>query len=259
MSLSSPKKKYSQNFLTDSAVIHSISQFIAPKSNDAFVEVGPGEGALTDQILPYCAHYTGLEIDSQLIPILNNRFSAYNHFNMLLIDALKYEYGAHEPQPYRLIGNLPYHISSPLIIRFIRNSLPMQDMHLMFQKEVAERICATKGRSRGRLSLMVQFYCDVEYLLTIGAQSFSPAPDVESAFIRLTPKENSRFGKDFLDAYENIVKLAFSKKRKTLYNNLKSIISTAELQQLDIDPQRRAETLSVEEMTSICQLVENNK
>ena len=248
------KRKFSQNFLSDLSILQSIASAIGAAPQDVFLEVGPGQGALTEQIVPRCKAYTALELDERLLPILSEKFQNQSHFTLRHIDALTYDYESHDGQPYRLIGNLPYHISTPLMQRFLNASTSIQDMHLMFQKEVAERICAEPGsRKRGRLSIITQLFCECEYLFTIGAESFDPPPKIDSAVIRLTPRKQPLIDVALKDTYIEVATQAFSAKRKTLYNNLKTLLSREDFMQLSIDANLRAEQLSVTDFIHITQ------
>ena len=246
-----PKRALSQNFLVSPAIIQDICHAINPQKSDHFVEIGPGEGALTEQLVDQCAHYSALEIDDRLIPLLQHKFGHAAHFHLNHTDALTYAYMAHPAKPYRIVGNLPYHISSPLILRFIEAWNVVTDMHLMFQKEVAQSLCAKRGKCRSRLTLIVQLFCHCEHLFDIPPDAFNPAPKVTSSVIRLTPRKQLAINAQQLDAYRALVKLAFAHKRKTLSNNLSKIIDKQALIHLNIDPKSRAENLSVDNVIAI--------
>ena len=243
------KKHLSQNFLIDSAILEHIAKTINPYKTDCFIEIGPGQGALTTRIVPYCSQYTAIEIDNALIPALSQNFNSFDHFDLHHRDALHYPYAEHPYKPYRLIGNLPYHISTPLTIACLTGYEHIQDMHFMYQKEVAMRICATEKRSR--LSFITQLFCDTEYCFTIAPQAFDPMPSVQSAIIRLTPKKQLPLSHDEISRYSQTVQWSLQQKRKTLANNLKKHISPQNIQALGINPSCRAETLTITQMISL--------
>ncbi len=203
-----PRKRFGQNFLHDKNIIHKIIHAIAPQANDTMVEIGPGQGALTQPLLEQLDHLHVIEIDNDLVQWWKEQ--ALSKLTLHHTDALKTDLCTlTKEHSIRLVGNLPYNISTPLLFHFFKHSSCIEDMHFMLQKEVVERIVAQPGsKTYGRLSIMSQFYCEAEYLFTIGPGAFHPKPKVDSAIIRLRPHHN----RERCDAnlLSQIVKQAFS-------------------------------------------------
>ncbi len=242
------RKRFGQNFLHDQGIIERIHQAIAAKPGDNLVEIGPGQGAITHGLLERCGQLQVVELDRDLIPILRTKFFDYPGLSIHQGDALDYDFGQLAALgPLRIVGNLPYNISSPLIFHLISFSQQVKDMHFMLQKEVVERICAAPGNGDyGRLSIMVQYHCKAEHLFNVKPGCFHPAPKVDSAIIRLTPRAPELQAQD-LGLFAQLVKQAFSTRRKTIRNNLKSMLSAEQLEAQGIDPGLRPETLSVQD------------
>ncbi|WP_457667347.1 16S rRNA (adenine(1518)-N(6)/adenine(1519)-N(6))-dimethyltransferase RsmA [Thiolapillus sp.] len=244
------RKRFGQNFLHDPNVIDKILCAIHPSSNDHLVEIGPGQGAITEHLLAAANRLDAVELDRDLVRLLENRYGDQPEFRLHSADALKFDFCqlAHHGEKLRIIGNLPYNISTPLLFHLLENSHCLQDMHFMLQKEVVERMAARPGsKTYGRLSVMLQAYCQVQMLFPIGPGAFQPAPKVDSAFVRLTPYETSPFNIDDAALFSKVVTQAFSQRRKTLRNTLKELVSTEIMESCGIDPSIRAEQLSVEE------------
>ena len=246
------KKRFGQHFLNDAHIIHRLISHINPKSDDQILEIGPGLGALTKPILPQLDHLQVIEIDRDVINHLKHiggdKLTIHN------VDALRVDLSeiTDESRPLRVIGNLPYNISTPLIFHLLETSPQILDMHFMLQKEVVDRIAAEpNGKNYGRLSVMVQYRCQTEYLFFVGPESFSPPPKVDSAVIKLTPWKEKPFQAENETLLAQVVTQAFSQRRKTLRNTLKKIIDADALMELGIDPTARAETLSVEAFVHI--------
>lgn len=245
------KKKLGQHFLHDQNVITRIVKFINPKPDDNIVEIGPGLGALTVQILPQAKHMLAIELDKDVIPRLQNQCSQLGKLEVYNQDFLKTDLNQF-PAPMRLVGNLPYNISTPILFKAIDNINNIKDMHFMLQKEVAQRIAAEPGsKTYGRLSIMVQYHCKVELLMHVGPGSFTPPPKVDSSIIRLIPK--TQHSVQVLDnkLFGDIVRTAFCQRRKTIHNSLKEYITTEGLQSIGIDPKTRPEQLRVDEFVLI--------
>lgn len=245
------KKKLGQHFLHDQNAIAKIVKFINPKPDDNIVEIGPGLGALTVQILPQAKHMLAIELDKDVIPRLQNQCKQLGDLEIYNQDFLKTDLSQF-PVPMRLVGNLPYNISTPILFKAIDNIDNIKDMHFMLQKEVAQRIAAEPGsKTYGRLSVMVQYYCKVELLLHVGPGSFTPPPKVDSAVIRLTPKPQRSIQVLNNKLFGDIVRTAFCQRRKTIHNSLKDYITTEGLQSIGIDPKTRPEQLGVDEFVLI--------
>lgn len=244
------KKKFGQNFLNNSQVVERIVAVIHPQADQHLVEIGPGDAALTAPLLDRVQRLDIIEIDNDLIAPLQARFANHPAFHLHHQDALRYSYdtlSANLPeQPLRIVGNLPYNISSPLLFHLLKYQPVIQDMHFMLQKEVVERITAKPGvKHFGRLSVMLQYACQTEYIFTVSPEHFTPPPKVESAIVRLTPYTQKPFNAYNEAIFAQLVKQAFSQKRKTLRNNLKPLLSAQDIMACDLDPSIRAEAVSV--------------
>jgi len=237
-----PRKRLGQNFLKDQNIIANIIDLIAPKTGDCILEIGPGTGALSSKLLQRVKNLYAVEIDSSLAARLADK---YPKLTVFTDDALKFNL-ARIPceNKIRLVGNLPYNISTPLLLHFLRHSHKIYDMHFMLQKEVADRIMSEPDRKTfGRLAVMLQTFAKVEKLAAIPPNAFWPKPKVHSAFMRIIPNAS---GKKFApDEFSLLVKAAFAKRRKTLRNNLKSIMPENCLAGCPLDLSLRAENLSV--------------
>jgi 16S rRNA (adenine1518-N6/adenine1519-N6)-dimethyltransferase len=239
-----PRKRFGQNFLVDDQIINRIISTINPKNNEIIVEIGPGKGALTIPILELLDHLNVIEIDRDLVSLLNS--VQQDKLTIFEADALQFDFNQF-PQKIRVIGNLPYNISSPLLFHLLDFREQIIDMTFMLQKEVVDRIVATHGnKTYGRLSVMMQAFFEVESMFVVPKESFEPQPKIESAILYLKTRtvplvKNPK-------PLEEIVKIAFSQRRKTLKNCLKSIINQS---QTEIDLSQRAEMLSIENFITL--------
>ena len=252
------KKHYSQNFLHDERIINHIIQVMAIQKDEQFLEIGPGTGALTKKIAQQCQKLTALEIDKDLISVLNKRLQSQNNITIKHADALTFAYDQHPP--FRLISNLPYHLSTALIRKFISQRDNIIDMHLMMQKEVAQRLLCTHGKARGWLSVIIELLCDAELLFEVAAESFDPVPNVQSAVVRFLWKKEQNYESDWLCSFEKIVMQAFTQKRKTLYNNFLNSawkLQKSDWQKLNIDCSLRAEQLPLEDYLKLYTYLKN--
>jgi 16S rRNA (adenine1518-N6/adenine1519-N6)-dimethyltransferase len=248
------RRRFGQNFLHDPAVIERIARAVSPAPGDALVEIGPGLGALTRALLDAGADLDVIEIDRDLAARLARTFSGDAALRIHNTDALAFDFGALAARRglLRLVGNLPYNISTPLLFRFIAHAESVRDMHLMLQKEVAERInAAPGGKTYGRLSVMVQFHCHVSPLFDVGAGAFSPAPRVRSAVVRLVPRREPPAPLRDRRCLERVVTLAFGQRRKTLRNSLKPCLTDSAIGDAGIDPGSRPETLTLGEFAAL--------
>ena len=244
------KKRFGQNFLVQPAIVARIVSVIAPQARDALLEIGPGPGALTEALLSANDRGTEplrvIELDRDLLPRLR-ALAPVERLQIIAGDALQVDYRhlAEEiGQPLRVLGNLPYNISTPLIFHLLAQIDVIEDMHFMLQKEVADRIVAGPGdAASGRLSLMVQAQAQAEILFPVAPGNFRPVPKVDSAFLRLTPHRPPRLSRPLLEPFAQVVSRAFAQRRKTLANNFKGVCDSAMLEALDISPSARAETL----------------
>ena len=252
------KKRFGQNFLVDERIIADIVRAIRPEHSDNMVEIGPGLGALTHPLLQHLDHLHVVEIDRDIIA----RLKADYPRDKLVIhegDALKFDF-AQLPAPLRIVGNLPYNISSPLLFHFADYADRIVDMHFMLQDEVVERMVAAPSTPQyGRLSVMLQYRFYMEKLLDVPPQSFRPAPKVNSAIVRMIPLRQQQVLIHDEQLFAEVVATAFGQRRKTLRNTLKSYLSEADLEQLGINAQLRAENLGVEEFTRIANRLSGGK
>lgn len=258
------RKRFGQNFLTDQAIIQQIIASIGPKPGQCLVEIGPGLGALTEHLLDRAGALHAVELDRDLVPILRTQFFNYPGLQLHEADALKFDYAQLYDQansrPLRIVGNLPYNISTPLIFHLLSYHAIISDMHFMLQKEVVQRLAASPNdKNYGRLSIMMQYYCQVESLFNVPAQAFRPAPKVESAIVRLIPYSQLPQKVDNITLFEQVLKTAFSQRRKTLRNNLKPLMTDQELADLDIDPNARPEQLEMSAFIRITDYLNKTK
>ncbi|HET8941011.1 MAG TPA: 16S rRNA (adenine(1518)-N(6)/adenine(1519)-N(6))-dimethyltransferase RsmA [Rudaea sp.] len=240
-----PRKRFGQHFLRDAAILQRIVELVAPRADDRLVEIGPGEGALTLPLLKAAGKLTAIELDRDLIEPLRSRAQPIGDLTIVNADVLTVDFSTlAQGSPLRLIGNLPYNISTPILFHCLDHANAIADMHFMLQKEVVERMAAAPGsKIYGRLSVMLQLRCRVEPLLHVPPGAFRPPPKVDSAVVRLTPLPPNQLPNCDMALLERIVRAAFGQRRKTLSNALSQIASPAEIQSADIDPRARAEQL----------------
>lgn len=241
------RKRFGQNFLHDPGVIERIIRAINPKPDDALVEIGPGLGALTEELLAVNPDLQVVELDRDLIPVLRTKFFNYPNFRIHEADALKFDFGQLvDKKPLRIIGNLPYNISTPLIFHLLGHSGVVQDMHFMLQKEVVDRMAAVPGDSNwGRLAIMTQYHCRVRPLFTVGPGAFKPAPKVDSAIVRLVPHDELPHPAADTEKLASVVRTAFSARRKTLRKALAPLFSDDDWTRLGVDPGLRPQNLTL--------------
>lgn len=248
------KKRFGQNFLVDQTIIQALIDSIAPEPKDLMVEIGPGLGAMTQPLLQKLEHLHVVEFDRDIIKWMTETY-AKGSIEIHQCDALKFDF-SQLGAPLRVVGNLPYNISTPILFHLITNLSNIKDMHFMLQKEVVERMVASPSTSAyGRLSVMLQYHLTLTYLHTVPAEAFSPAPKVQSAFVRCIPHTTKPFIAKDESLFAEIVLRAFNQRRKTIRNNLKTYLDEHALQGLGIDPQLRAENLSVQQFVSIANLL----
>src|SRR5690606_838792 len=242
------RKRFGQNFLIDHGVIREIVRSIHPRPADHLVEIGPGKGAITELLAEACNHLSVIELDRDLVPWLKVKFEKHPDFQLFQTDALQFDFAQliKNDQPLRIVGNLPYNISTPLIFHLLSYSTQVVDMHFMLQKEVVKRMAAQPGDSAyGRLGIMVQNYSAVENLFEVPPTAFDPAPKVDSAIARLVPHQTLPYVATNIKTLERLVNTAFQQRRKTLRNALKQMVPADILDELSIDPNARAENLSL--------------
>lgn len=225
---------------------------IAPQPGQDMLEVGPGQGALTAPLLERLGRLTAIELDRDLAEQLKQRFG--EPLQLIVDDALEFDIAPYLPQQsgLRVVGNLPYNVSTPLLFRFLAVAERLADMHLLLQKEVVDRMLALPGsRARGRLSVMIQYRCAVYRCFNVPAGAFFPTPKVMSSFVRLVPHRELPVAASDERWFMRLVTAAFSARRKTLRNSLRDLVGETDIKRAGVDPERRAETLSVEEFVKI--------
>ena len=249
-----PRKRFGQNFLRDESVIEAIARAISPTATDHVVEIGPGEGALTQALIGSDCRLDAIELDRDLRTRLLAAFSTHVGFTLHSADALDFDFTslATDSNRLRVVGNLPYNISTPLIFKLLDSAETVADMHFMLQLEVVERLAASPGsKDWGRLGVMAQFQCEVEQLFEVPPDAFYPPPKVQSAVVRLTPHLEPPFPRADKESLAKVVTQAFSQRRKTLRNNFKGTLADSDFEALRIDPSARAETLSIADFVAI--------
>ncbi len=244
------RKRFGQNFLVDSGIISAIVSAINPQRGDTVVEIGPGLGAITEPLLARVDHLHVVEIDRDLIARLKKQYSP-ERMTIHEGDALAFDF-ARIGSNLHLVGNLPYNISTPLLFHLADYAENVYDMHFMLQKEVVERMVAEPGDADfGRLSVMLQYRFYMEWLIDVPPECFDPAPKVDSAVVRLIPKQPAELNAKNLDKLSQVVLAAFSQRRKMLRNTLKGLLDDAGFAALGITPTLRAEDVSVEDYVRI--------
>lgn len=257
-----PRKRFGQNFLHDDAVLQRIIGVIDPSKEDHMVEIGPGKGALTGALLNEITCLDIVELDRDLVNYLQEKFKGTATLNIHGADALKFEFCrlATHNEKLRIVGNLPYNISTPLMFRLLEQTTCIHDMHFMLQKEVADRLAAQPGTAAyGRLSLMMQYHCHIERLFIVPPAAFRPVPKVDSAFVRLIPHNQPPVNIADEAAFKQVVTQAFMQRRKTLRNTLKGTLSMEEIKTAGIDPGLRAEALTLEQFARLSNIVSARK
>lgn len=251
-----PRKRFGQNFLTDQSVLHDIIQSINPQPGDAMVEIGPGLAAMTRLLLEQLPHMHVVELDRDLVSYLQKTFPA-SKLTVNAADALKFDFGSipvPAGQKLRVVGNLPYNISSPLLFHLLEMADHVQDQHFMLQKEVVERMVAAPGsKVYGRLSVMLQSRYHMELMFIVPPEAFDPPPKVESAIVRMIPLVNPP---DCDRAkLEQVVLKAFSQRRKVIRNCLSGMFTEAQLVEAGIDPQDRPEVIALQQYINLTKML----
>lgn len=251
-----PRKRFGQNFLVDNNVIDRIIHSINPQPDDHVVEIGPGLGALTQPLLHTLARLDVIEIDRDVIPKLKSidgseRLHIHN-IDVLSFDFTSFTEANFQREKLRIIGNLPYNISTAVLFHLVNHRSIIKDLHFMLQKEVVERIAASVGsHDFGRLSVMMQLHFNITPLFTVSPQCFRPVPRVESAIIRLQTKTECPVSAAEHADFESLVKQAFSQRRKTLRNTLKNFCTVAQMEAAGIDPGKRPQELGVNDYLAL--------
>lgn len=248
------RKRFGQHFLHEQGVIERILSMLAPQKDDALVEIGPGQGALTQPLLDRVDNLSVIEIDRELAANLRARAAKEPRLEVIEGDALRVDYAeiaARRAAPLRLVGNLPYNISSPLLFALLGSAAPIIDMHFMLQKEVVDRMTAAPGsRDYGRLTVSVAARARAESLFDVGPGAFTPPPRVMSSVVRVTPRAPD-FEIHDGRMFDRLVTAAFSQRRKTLRNAIRSFLSAEAIKSCDIDPTLRPERLAAAEFARL--------
>ena len=253
------KKHLGQNFLNDEIVIQQIIESINPSNNDVFVEIGPGMGAITLPIAKTKAKLHGIELDQDLYSYLSKATEIYSNINLYHDDALSFKLSK-LGNDLRVIGNLPYNISTPLLFHILRYKECIKDLHFTLQKEVADRLCAPPGNKKfGRLSIMFGAYMRIKHLFDIPNTSFKPIPKVTSSFVSIKPKLDNEIIVKNNEHLALIVKKGFSQRRKTIKNALKGLIGENILIEHEIDPSQRPEEISILKWSQLSNVVTKNE
>jgi 16S rRNA (adenine1518-N6/adenine1519-N6)-dimethyltransferase len=249
-----PRKRYGQHFLADPAVVERIIAVVAPTLDQIVVEIGPGQGALTAPLAARAGDLHLIEIDRDLAAVLAERYDT-DRVSVHVGDALDFDYGS-LPAPMRLVGNLPYNISTPLLFRLAAHADRMRDAHFMLQREVVERMVAAPSTpAYGRLSVMIQYRFAVEQLFGVPPGAFRPMPKVDSAVVRMTPKPPRALTAISERVLRDVVTAAFTKRRKTLRNALAGIADVDTLSGMRIDHRLRPENLAVSDYVAIANVL----
>jgi len=255
------KKRFGQNFLHDGNIIAKIVDSIYPQSDEHFVEIGPGHGAITAPLSRKCKHLDVIEIDRDLIAELEQR-DWQGKVTINPGDALKFDFSklSRNGEQLRMAGNLPYNISTPLLFHLLDSATLFTDLHVMLQKEVVDRMIAEPGNKQyGRLTVMLAARCQIEHLFNIKPNCFRPAPKVDSSFARIVPLDEPLVSDEQYPIFKKVVTQAFSMRRKTLSNALRPIMDPEDIEAAGIDPGLRAEALYPEEFLALSTLVPENE
>ncbi len=257
MAIHRVRKRFGQHFLHDDQVIQRLLIAIDPKPGQHLIEIGPGRGVLTVPLLTAVGELDAVELDRDLVTDLQTRLAG-SGLHLHAADALAFNFAAlrTDNRPLRIVGNLPYNISTPLLFPLLAQADDIADMHFMLQKEVVQRMAAAPGGGDyGRLSVMVQTACRVECLFTVAAQAFHPPPKVDSAVVRLVPYIRPPVAIHDQAQFTQLVAQAFSQRRKTLRNSLRGGLDASAIQAAGIDPSARPEILSPEDFAALSNYV----
>ncbi len=255
-----PRKRFGQNFLHDAQVIHRIISAIAPQPTDHVVEIGPGQGALTQRLLASDCQFDCIELDRDLAAYLTETLKREKTFTIHQGDVRKFDFRSLtlQPKSLRIVGNLPYNISTPVMFYLLAQADLIRDMTFMLQREVVQRLAAAPGdKNYGRLGLMAQYYCKIEHLFDVPASAFTPAPKVTSAIVRMRPYTTPPIPARDVSCLQNVIRTAFSQRRKTLRNSLSTLICEEQLKALGLDVRLRPENLSLADYVTISDAITN--
>ncbi len=255
------KKSLGQHFLHERGIVEKLVLAIDPRPGDRIVEIGPGQGALTFPLLDRHGALTAIEFDRDLLEPLTAAAKAHGALTLIHADVMNIDFSAladdspADDRRIRLVGNLPYNLSSPILFHALDHAAAVRDMHFMLQKEVVDRMAAGPGsKVYGRLSVMLQAYCTVTALFNVSPGAFRPPPKVDSAVVRLVPRTPEQIGIDDPRRFADVVRAAFGQRRKTLRNAVSSVCTVEQIIAAGIDPQHRAEQLEVADFVRLSNL-----
>jgi 16S rRNA (adenine1518-N6/adenine1519-N6)-dimethyltransferase len=249
-----PRKRFGQHFLKDTHVIRRIVAMVSPQPGERLVEIGPGRGAITRPLLQLAGSMDVIELDRDLVPLLRKKCDGAGLLRVHNADALSFDFGALPAagEELRIVGNLPYNISTPLLFHLLSYRQHIRDLHLMLQEEVIARLAAQPGsKAYGRLSIMVQHGCVVTPLFSVAPEAFRPRPRVVSGVVRLAPRPKPLADVGDATRFSSLVIQAFSKRRKTLRNALKGVLDEQLIRRCGLDPMARPETLEIEQFAAL--------
>lgn len=251
------RKRFGQNFLVDQQIIQKIVSAIDPKAEDNLIEIGPGMAAITEYLVQHCPAMTLIELDRDLVDHLHEKFRNVPHLTIHSGDALQTDFTQfYDKRKLRLVGNLPYNISTPLLFHLLSVRDVIKDMHFMLQREVVDRLGAETGsKNYGRLSVMIQYHCSVMPLIPVPPSAFRPAPKVQSAVVRLTPHNSIPHPTDNLKLFSQVVNACFQQRRKTLKNCLLGFSDHLKDLEDSFDLSRRPQQLSVQEFVFLANTI----
>jgi 16S rRNA (adenine1518-N6/adenine1519-N6)-dimethyltransferase len=256
MSRHRPRKRFGQHFLVDPGVIGAIIDAIRVRDGDRIVEIGPGQGALTGLLARTGCEFHAVELDRDLAARLRGEFSSVGNVTIHEADALTFDF-ASLGDNLRVVGNLPYNISTPLLFHLLQYRDRLVDMHFMLQKEVVDRMAAEPGsKAYGRLTIMLGVHFDVEALFDVGRDAFEPPPDVMSSVVRLVPLPAGTYDIDDAERFAKLVSQAFSQRRKTIRNSLRGMVDEDTLQFVGIDPGLRPEAIPIADYVGLANALE---
>lgn len=245
-----PRKRFGQHFLHDAQVISRIVAAIDPQPGQQLLEIGPGLGALTLPLLQAVGNLEVVELDRDLLEPLRQRCASLGNLQIYHADALRFDFNSTRPR--RIVGNLPYNISTPLLFHLLNCAPSIHDLHFMLQQEVVERMAAAPGTTQyGRLSVMLQSRCQVQLLFKVGPGAFRPPPQVWSAVVRLQPYNNPKLALLDEKCFAEVVRRAFAQRRKTLRRSLQGLLDATQIAAIGIDPSERPQNLDLAAFASL--------
>ncbi|MCG7544572.1 Ribosomal RNA small subunit methyltransferase A [Pseudoalteromonas sp. THAF3] len=256
------RKRFGQNFLHDETVIDKIVTAIDPRPGDNLVEIGPGLGAITEPVCELTDHLNVVELDKDLAERLIHHPFMAPKLTVHQGDAMKFDFSSllRNDAKLKIFGNLPYNVSTPLLFHLFNFVDEVEHMHFMLQKEVVNRMVAGPGsKAFGRLSVMTQYYCHAIPVIEVPPNCFKPAPKVDSAVVRLVPKDKAQRSAKDTKLLNTVCLEAFNQRRKTLRNSLSNLLDESQLKGLGIDPSLRAESLSLQQFIEIANWLYDNK